>query len=154
MGQPFQSNYNEYQDAGRPGMIANGENWNAISRTIETAAGVGFGEPVARGSADRGAVAMATGLDFIGVTKRNNALDPADADKYAQYKEAAIVDEGCIFGLAGANVADGGSAFWHTVNKRWVDAAGTNIVAIPGVEYDNTVGNGGLVILRVRRFTA
>jgi len=45
---------------GVPGMIANEEKCNKVSRTVETAAGIAFGQPAFRGAAEHGAVAGAT----------------------------------------------------------------------------------------------
>lgn len=43
-----------------PGMIANGEDGNRISRTIEDAAGIGFGKAAYRGAGDHGCVIAQT----------------------------------------------------------------------------------------------
>lgn len=56
----LQSSYSEDPSAGFPGMIANGETGNRISRTCEDAAGIGFGKAVYRGSGDHGAIAAQT----------------------------------------------------------------------------------------------
>ena len=45
---------------GIPGQIANSELRNPISRTVESAAGIAFGQPAFRGSGDHGVVAGAT----------------------------------------------------------------------------------------------
>jgi hypothetical protein len=45
---------------GIPGQIANSELRNPISRTVETAAGIAFGQPAFRGSGDHGVVAGTT----------------------------------------------------------------------------------------------
>lgn len=55
-----QSTYSTTLPVGLAGQIANGETSNRISRTIESAAGVGFGQPVFRGTADHGVVVGAT----------------------------------------------------------------------------------------------
>lgn len=49
-----QTSYSETVNAGYPGMVANGETSNRISRTCEDAAGIGFGKAVYRGSNDHG----------------------------------------------------------------------------------------------------
>lgn len=55
-----QSTYSTTLPVGLAGQIANGETSNRISRTIESAAGVGFGQPVFRGSGDHGVVVGGT----------------------------------------------------------------------------------------------
>jgi len=51
-----QSTYSTTLPIGLVGQIANGETSNRISRTIESSAGVAFGQPVFRGSNDHGCV--------------------------------------------------------------------------------------------------
>jgi hypothetical protein len=56
----MQTSYNTLAAKGSPGQIASEEKYNGISRTIETAAGILFGQPAYRGSSDHGAVAGGT----------------------------------------------------------------------------------------------
>lgn len=55
-----QTVYNDFPANGFAGMIANGETSNRISRTIETAGGIGFGKAVYRGANDHGCLAAQT----------------------------------------------------------------------------------------------
>src|SRR3569832_455173 len=52
----LQTSYTDTVAAGFPGMVANGETSNRITRTIESAAGIGFGKAAYRGSGDHGCV--------------------------------------------------------------------------------------------------
>jgi hypothetical protein len=56
----LQTTYSDTIAAGYPGMIANGENGNRISRSCETAAGIGFGKAVYRGAGDHGCLLAQT----------------------------------------------------------------------------------------------
>ena len=56
----MQTAYSTTFSRGVPGQIANEEKYNALSRTVETAAGIAFGQPAFRGSNDHGVVAGAT----------------------------------------------------------------------------------------------
>lgn len=56
----FQSTFNTTFPHGFPGMRANTEPENVISRTVETAAGIAIGQPAFRGSDDHGCIAGAT----------------------------------------------------------------------------------------------
>ncbi len=56
----LQSTYSDTVPNAYAGMVANGETSNRISRTIEDAAGVGFGKAVYRGSGDHGCVVAQT----------------------------------------------------------------------------------------------
>lgn len=53
----LQTSYTESVTAGYPGMVANGETSNRISRTCEDSGGIGFGKAVYRGSGDHGCTA-------------------------------------------------------------------------------------------------
>lgn len=56
----YQTAYTEAPAKGLPGQVANEENCNKISRTVESAAGIEFGQPAFRGAADHGVVVGAT----------------------------------------------------------------------------------------------
>ena len=53
----YQTTYSNAPAKGLPGQIANEEKCNKISRTVESAAGIEFGQPAFRGSGDHGVVA-------------------------------------------------------------------------------------------------
>lgn len=56
----LQTTYSDTIATAYPGLIANGETSNRISRTCETAAGIGFGKAVYRGSGDHGCLLTQT----------------------------------------------------------------------------------------------
>lgn len=56
----YQTTYGAAPAKGLPGQIANEEKSNRISRTVESAAGIAFGQPAFRGSSDHGVVVGAT----------------------------------------------------------------------------------------------
>lgn len=56
----YQTTYTSAPVKGLPGQIANEENCNKISRTVESATGIEFGQPAFRGSGDHGVVAGGT----------------------------------------------------------------------------------------------
>jgi len=96
---------------GYPGMVANGETSNRITRTCEDAAGIAFGKPVYRGSGDHGCTAtVGTLASFYGFTISTSALAPVagqDADEYQQYDNVGIITSGSVFVAVTGNVADG-----------------------------------------------
>lgn len=55
---PIQTTYAETLTAGKVGALVNMEHSDIISRTVEDAAGIGFGLPVAQGANDRGCTAL------------------------------------------------------------------------------------------------
>lgn len=56
----LQTTYPSTIPGGYPGMVANGETSNRISRTIEGSGGIGFGKAAYRGSGDHGCLATQT----------------------------------------------------------------------------------------------
>lgn len=52
----YQTTYGNAPAKGLPGQIANEEKCNKISRTVESAAGIAFGQPAFRGTGDHGVV--------------------------------------------------------------------------------------------------
>jgi hypothetical protein len=56
----YQTTYGEAPAKGLPGQIANEEKCNKVSRTVESSAGIGFGQPAFRGSGDHGVVVGGT----------------------------------------------------------------------------------------------
>lgn len=96
---------------GYAGLVANGETSNRITRTNEDSAGIGFGQPVYRGSGDHGCTAtvgtLATFLGWTIATSAQGYTSSADADKYAQYDNVAILTSGAIYVAVKGAVADG-----------------------------------------------
>jgi hypothetical protein len=64
----IQSTYATGFAAGYAGMVANGEESNRISRTVEDSAGIAFGKAAFRGSGDHGVTATPAAGTFMGVT--------------------------------------------------------------------------------------
>ena len=56
----YQTTYSAAPAKGLPGQVANEEKCNKVSRTVESAAGIGFGQPAFRGSGDHGVVVGGT----------------------------------------------------------------------------------------------
>lgn len=109
----LQTSYATNLAKGYPGMVANGETSNRISRTVETAAGIAFGVPVYRGTGDHGCTStVGTLATFLGWTIATSALGlvaGADADEYQQYDNAAILTGGAIYITVTGAVTDGAS---------------------------------------------
>lgn len=72
----YQTTYSTAPAKGLPGQIANEEKCNKVSRTVESAAGIGFGQPAFRGSGDHGVV--------VGGTFAATAVGAADAGNAGQ----------------------------------------------------------------------
>ena len=146
----IQSTYLQGPARGFPGMIANGEDSNRISRTVEDAAGIAFGLAVFQGATDHGVTATPS-TNFMGVTIADAgviALPGGALDTYQQYTTAGILNEGTI--IVTTSVA---------VTPRqpvYVTSAGvfTNVVTantlLPAT-FDETAAAGAPVRIRIRR---
>lgn len=147
----LQSSYTDSIPVGFPGMVANGETSNRLTRTVEDAAGIAFGKAAFRGAGDHGVTATPAANTFMGVTISTTAQPitaTRDADEYAQYDSAALLNEGVIWVTAGEAVTDGAAAY-VTAAGAFVDTS-TGNTAIPAV-FDGTAASGALVRLRVTR---
>jgi hypothetical protein len=107
----LQTTYSNTIAKGYAGMVANGETSNRISRTIEDAAGVGFGIPVYRGSGDHGCTAtvgtLATFLGFTIAVAGQGLVAGQTADTYVQYDNVPIMPSGAIYVAVKGAVTDG-----------------------------------------------
>lgn len=95
-----QSTYSERMPIAVAGLLADMRNWDGISRTCETAAGISYGVAVSRGADTAvGAVIGGTVTGFLGVSQRDITLEASatSPDKYLQYNEMGILTSGSIW---------------------------------------------------------
>lgn len=146
----LQNTYSEVVAKGYNGMIANGETSNRISRTVETAAGITFGQPVWRGTGDHGVTStVGTLATFVGWTVATQTLAPStDADEYQQYDNATILTSGAMIVTCVGNVTDGAAVTIGTgagvADGIGATAADATHIAT-GWVFDETVTGPGLV---------
>jgi hypothetical protein len=107
----LQTSYSNTIAKAYAGMVASGETSNRISRTIEDAAGVGFGVPVYRGSGDHGCTAtvgtLATFLGWTIAVAGQGLVAGQTADTFAQYDNVGIMPLGAIYINVKGAVVDG-----------------------------------------------
>lgn len=92
-----QTSYSERQRTAVAGMIANMRDYDAITRTCETVAGIGFGLAVGRGAGDNGAVLAGALPAFRGVSIKDITLMGSQGDLFAQYQNMGILTKGEIW---------------------------------------------------------
>ena len=155
----LQSNFTDTIAKGYAGMVANGETSNRISRTIEDAAGVGFGVPVYRGTGDHGCTAtVGTLATFLGFTIADHGLATVAggvaADVNPQYGSVAILTQGVMWVNATAAVADGaavtigkGASVADAISSTAADATH---IATDGWVFDDTASGAALVRIAKR----
>jgi hypothetical protein len=100
----YQTTYGTTPAKGLPGQIANEEKCNKVSRTVESAAGIGFGQPAFRGAGDHGVVVgatfAATGVGAAGVPAPAAATITA-SPAISGGAKAGVYTIRCIVGGAG-----------------------------------------------------
>lgn len=148
-----QSTYTTAIPSGYAGMIADSRLRNIISRTVEDAAGVGFGKPMFRGSGDHGVTATPSAA-FMGFTvaKHDTQVIPGATtpDLYRQYQSAGLMDMGRMWVSASLAVNDGDPVYVTPAGALTnVSNSGANFL-LPAV-YDDTIAAAGLVRIRVRQ---
>lgn len=145
-----QSTYTNAIPNGYPGMVANGETSNRISRSVEDAGGLAFGKAGFRGAGDHGCTGTPTAGKFLGIAiatagvVQTSAAQPVDA--YPQYGSAGLHNMGVIWASASVAVAKGDPVF-VTPAMLFTNVAGGN-VAIPAT-FDDTITGPGIARLRV-----
>lgn len=153
-----QNTYSELPAFGYPGQVANGETSNRISRTVETAAGIGFGVPVYRGTGDHGVTStVGTAATFLGFTIADHGiqiLPGGTADVVAQYDSIAILTQGVMWvDATGAN-ADGAAVTIGTgagaADGIGDTAADSTHIAATGWVFDTTTAATGLARIAKR----
>ncbi len=151
----IQPSYTQAFPVGYPGMVANGEPSNRISRSVEDAAGIPFGRAAFRGTGEHGCTATPNAQTFMGITIADQTVVPLagvvaggkDADIYPQYATAGLLSRGEIWVTAGVTVTHGQDVY--------VTAAGvfTNVstsnTLLPA-KFDTNAASGAPVRLRVR----
>lgn len=141
----LQSSFGSTIPTGYPGMIANAEKQNRITRTIEDAGGIGFGKAAFRGAGDHGITATPTAGKFMGVSIVDHGQvrrTGVAADTYGQYENVPLLQRGTVCVLASASVADG-DAVYVTAGGLFTNVVGANI-PLPGWVFDTTVASGAI----------
>lgn len=146
-----QTTYSATMPKAVAGMIADMQNFKTDTRICETAAGIGFGLAVGRGTADNGAViGGAAATDFLGISVRDVTLVNPDGDEYARYANMGVLTEGTIWVTVGGDVTDGADVTFASTTGILSSAAtsGTQF-AIAGARWLDTVASGGLARVRL-----
>ena len=153
----LQKTYQENLDPARAGQIADMTLSNVDTRICKTAAGIGFGLAVVKGT---GAEAAQLGgdasvsADFVGITVRDITLTPSAGNKYPEGAPMGVLTEGDIWVEAGAAVTHGQDvAFDPATGALSSDAASTNAGSvrqiIAGARWMTSAAANKLAIVRL-----
>lgn len=138
---PVQTSYTQTMAAGLPGALANGEDFNAISRTVATAA-IPFGSPAAR-SGTFGCVPFVKGSEFLGIVRRDMKSTTTN-DTQAVGETAGLITKGVFYATSDAAFAAGVALNFNTATNRYTTAAtSATVLAVPGLEADEAATAAG-----------
>ena len=149
-----QTTYALRQNKGFVGQKVNGEEYNAVTRVVEDAAGLAFGKPVARGAGDQGCLLLTAGnvANFLGISVRDVSVRPSAGDKYPQYGNATILTSGAIFGKLDGACTPGQQVRYDTATGNFTAAAAAGtVISLPTGWIFNETGANGDVVAIVRR---
>ena len=134
-----QTVYNENMRRGVAGQIVDQIPKTLISRTVENAAGMGFGIPAAQGAKDKGIRPFQAGdtIDaFVGFTVRERSLH-AEADAFKQYDSARLMTKGALWVVASVAVAAKDKVYIVPATGVLTNVATSNLL-VPGARWDTS----------------
>jgi hypothetical protein len=135
-----QTSYLERQPKAFAGQVASMREYDSITRSCETAAGIGFGLAVGRGSADHGCVIGGALNIFLGATIRDVTLMSSQSDKYAQYQNVGILAMGDIWVQVTGTPGPGDPVHFNASTGVFAASAGSG--PILGARWIETSENG------------
>lgn len=148
----LQSTFSEDIPGGFPGMEADGEGSNIITRTLEGSTDCEFGRPVYRGTADKGCDLTVGANELYGFAIAAKGL-PVTADRaadvYAPGDSIAIKERGKIWVTCSTACADGAQVYVTSAGAVSNSSGGGNVAAT-GWFFEDTLSGTGLTRI-VRR---
>ncbi len=146
-----QSTYSTTIAPGFAGMVANGEDSNRLSRTVEDAAGMAFGVAAFRGTGDHGCTATPSATKFLGIVIADTGQTPGlggTADTVPQYGTVALLNDGVIY-VQGSLAVNQGDPVYVTGAGAFTNVSTSNTL-LPA-HFDGTIAAAGVVPIRVIR---
>jgi len=147
-----QTSYAIAQALGYPGQIYDLSPFNVVSRSVEGAAGIGFGVAVSRGT-DKDNQVVIGGSDYLGVTVRSldrEADNAAGAIEYAENESAGIMRDGYIWAICPTGCIPGAAVlFNNTTGILDAGTAGGGETQLNGSSWESTSAAGELGVIRL-----
>lgn len=147
-----QLSYSINQGKAYAGLIYAQAPHDIVSRAVETAAGIGFGVAVKRGTDADKQIDLAGSADFLGITIRSleQEGDQAAAIQWDQYETAGVLREGYIWAVCPAGCTPG-AAVKYTDDTGVLDAgaAGVGETQLDGATWETTAAAGELAVIRL-----
>lgn len=147
-----QTSYSLKQSVALAGMIYALAPKDVVSRSVETAAGVGFGVAVSRGTDKENQVVIG-GSDFLGFTVRDLSKEGVANSgdiKWNQNETAAIMRNGYIW-INCPTGCNPGDAVKYNTTTGVIDAgtAGAGEIQLDGAQWESTASAGALAVVRI-----
>lgn len=144
-----QTTYNENMRAAVAGQIANMESSNLISRTVEDSAGIGFGVAVTQGTDDNECTAFAGTGGILGITARDQSVDPDNPDEFAQGDSARILTQGVIWVTAAEGV-DAGEDVYVEDDGTFTGTETSTATVLANARWDSSTTGSALAKVAIR----
>lgn len=139
--------YKTELDAGVAGAIANTENKNVISRTVQGAGGIKFGTAVVQGDADKTVRVPTTGdTAFVGVAALDRTARNLTFGGFIENETARILEEGVIWVEVTEAVSAGDAATVDLTTGKFNKSG----AAFAGAIFDTSAASGALAQLRIK----
>jgi len=147
-----QTSYDIRQDKAYAGLIFAKAPHDIVSRAVETAAGIGFGVAVTRGTDPDKQVVLATSANFLGITVRSLEKEGGDAGaiRWNVKETAGIMRAGYIWAVCPTGCVPG-DAVNYTDGTGVLDsgAAGAGSTSLDGATWETTASAGELAVIRL-----
>lgn len=147
-----QTSYSLKQAVAYAGTIYAQAQKDIVSRSVETAAGIGFGVAVSRGT-DKEQQIVIGGTDFLGITIRDlskeGAANTGDI-KWNQKETAGVMRNGYIWAVCptGCNPGDA-VKYVNATGVLDAGAAGAGETQLDGAQWESTASAGALAVIRI-----
>jgi hypothetical protein len=141
MAPAVQTTYGENIAEAYAGMVAEPD-YQADTRIVETAAGIGYGLAVGRGTGDRGVVLGGALSIFLGITLRDVTQPDAADDLYREAENAGVAYDGVFWAkvATGVTIVPGQVAHYSATTGEWSNTGGSGPVV--GAVWESSVVNG------------
>lgn len=140
-----QSTYADNIPVGYKGGLVNEEPKTLISRNVEDSGGLDFGLAVMQGTEDKGCV-VSDGSDFLGVTVRDQSVDPSDPNTFEYNTEARIITEGVVW-VAVSGAVNAGDIVVALADGALGTDSSSDVVS--NARWDTSAADGELAQLRL-----
>lgn len=154
----YQSDYFDAEPKGIVGALADETEHLAVSATVWVFEGIRFGAPAAHGPVEDTAIPYVVGGRFLGLAIETGAIPaqhistPALIDGFPRDFTGSFMTKGVMFVESGSPIAIKDPAYYNTVTRQYLSAAGANTVGpIPFAQFRTAATAAGQTVELVLR---